>query len=161
VCSSDLNITGVIKPSTVGRVYLYEYEASTGSQKPLAIYENDETHPTYRRSRIPGLADIGTCACETNCVTGQTTVNVLVKLRYLPAVNDNDWLIIGNLPALKDMVMSIDKAEKHLVGEAEYYERRALRELSDELKNHEGAGIPQYEIQEPATFGAGGVEGVI
>jgi len=57
--------------------------------------------------------------------------------------------------------MSIDKAEKHLVQEAEYYEGRAIRELASELKNHEGSGIPQYDVQEPATFGAGAIQGVI
>lgn len=155
------NLAGVIKPATVGTIFLHEYEASTGSTKPLAQYEHDETLPSYRRSRIPSLDTVGTCAGETNCVTGTTTVNVLAKLRYIPVSADNDYIIIPNLPAIKDMVMSIDKAEKHLVGEAEYYEGRAIRELANELKNHEGGGIPGYDMQEPSTFGVGWMEGVV
>jgi hypothetical protein len=155
------NFTGAIKPVTVGTVYLNEYDSVSGSLKPLAIYEHDETHPSYRRSRIPALDTIGTCANENTCTEGETTVNVLAKLRYIPVSADNDYILIPNLPALKDMVMSIDKAEKHLVQEAEYYENRAIRELANELKNHEGGAIPQYDVQEPATFGVGHLEGVI
>jgi hypothetical protein len=155
------NITGVIKPESVGTWYLHEYEASTGSLKALAVYEHDETLPSYRRSRIPGLATMGSCGNDTTGVEGQTTVNVIAKLKFVPVVNDNDYIIIPNLPAIKDMVISIDKSEKDLMQEAEYYEARALKRLGAELKNHEGAGIPQYDIQEPATFGAGALEGVI
>jgi dTDP-glucose pyrophosphorylase len=48
-----------------------------------------------------------------------------------------------------------------MMADAEYYESRAVRELASELKNHEGGAIPQYDVQEPATFGVGHLEGVI
>jgi hypothetical protein len=75
---------------------------------------------------------------------------------------DTDWILIGNLPALKDMVMSILKAEKDLPEEAELYEARAIRELSKELVDHEGeSSFPRYDVQDPRTFGAGSIIGVI
>ena len=154
------SLTGAIKPVTVGTIYLHEYESDTGSTKPLAIYEYDETHPSYRRSRIPSLDTFGSCG-DDDAIPGNTTVNILAKLRYIPVAAETDYVVISNLPALKDMVMSIDKAEKHLVQEAEYYENRAIRELVTELTNYEGAAIPQLDIQNPAIFGAGALEGVV
>ena len=89
-------------------------------------------------------------------------MNVLAKLRFIPVAKDNDWIQIGNLPAIKEMVMSIQKAEKNLWDEAEVYENRALRELGKELVDYEGeASLPKYDIQSPALFGAGNIEGVI
>ena len=155
------NITRIIKPVTNGRVQLFERDTVESVDKPMGIYEPDETHPSYRRSRVPGMDAVGSCGDES-CPTGYTAVNVKAKLRFIPVVNDNDWILIGNLPAIKEMVMSIQKAEKHLWDEAEVYEQRALRELGKELVDFEGEGsIPKYDVQNTALFGAGNVEGVI
>jgi hypothetical protein len=153
------SLTGAIKPITNGTVLIQEYHAGTGSRKPLALYEPDEELPMYRRSRVPMLESVGG-GCDT-CVDGQAVLNVLAKMRFIPVREDTDYVLITNLPALKDMVMAIDKAEKHMMADAEYYESRAVRELASELKNHEGGAIPQYDVQEPATFGVGHLEGVI
>lgn len=154
------NVTRVIKPVTNGSVRMFERDMVLNVDKPMAIYEPDETTPSYRRSRIPGLDSVGGCG-DVSCPEGFTTVNVKAKLRFIPVVNDNDWVLIGNLPAIKEMVMSIQKAEKHLWQEATVYEARALTELGKELVDYEGEGsIPKYDVQSTALFGAGNVEGV-
>lgn len=149
------NIAAVRKDSTVGVVTLSEYEVVDGSPvfAPLGRYENDETNPLYRRSRIPGL--------EFYKNDGEVQVQVQAKLRHIQIVRDKDWLIIGNLPALKDMVMSIVKAEKNLAEESEYYESRAIRELERELANHHlGETMPTHDVQNLHIWG-NQVEGVI
>jgi len=154
-------VTRVIKPVTNGNVMLYERDTATLVDKPLGIYEPDETEPSYRRSRIPSLDTVGNCGTG-HCPDAHTAVNVKAKLRFLSVAKDTDWILIGNLPALKDMVMSILKAEKDLPEEAELYEARAIRELSKELVDHEGeSSFPRYDVQDPRTFGAGSIIGVI
>jgi hypothetical protein len=156
---SAVRITG----TTVGNVLLSEYEPTTTVTKPLGIYEPGETTPSYRRSRIPGLEAYDNCGCESDpCETGYTNVMVLAKLRHIPVVNDADWLVIGNLPALKDMVMSIVKAEKNLPSEADYYEARAIRELDKELEDHhKGETGPNVDVPDTHIFGFGSIQGVI
>lgn len=155
------NVTRVIKPATDGNVLLYERDTATLVDKPMGIYEPDETEPSYRRSRIPALDTVGDCGTG-HCEDDHTAVNVKAKLRYIPVAQDTDWILIGNLPALKDMVMSILKAEKDLPEEAEIYEGRAIRELGKELVDHEGeSSFPRYDVQDPSTFGAGSITGVI
>jgi hypothetical protein len=157
-----INLTGVIKPQTNGRVYLYEHDVATGVNKPLAMYEHDEENPEYRRSRIPSLADVDSSGTFEGIPDGYAMVEVLAKLAFIEATEDTDILLIGNLPAIKDMVQSIVKAENNLAQEADYYESRAIRELEKELVNYEVTnGAPQFDIQSPEIFGAGTISGVI
>ena len=155
------NVTAIRKDSTDGPVRIFQKNITTGAiEKALGFYENDETNPIYRRSRIPGLSSSGTCSscsdtdneCETKSLV------VMTKLQHIPVVNDADWLILGNLPAIKDMVQSILKREKNLIQEAMMYEESALRELQYELKNHQGSGVVvPLRVEGNGTFGAGGV----
>jgi hypothetical protein len=156
------NLVSVIKPVTNGTVYLYEYDVATATNKPLAIYEPDETNPVYRRSRIPLLSQVDSSGTFDGCPEGYAVVDVIAKLRHLPVADDDDEMLIGNLPALKDMVMSIVKAEKNLVQETEYYEGRAIRELEKELGNYNGGTThPVFDTQDPQIWGAGSIQGVI
>lgn len=131
------SLTGVQKPITNGFVRGYEYDTTLLTQRAIAIYEPDETNPSYRRSLIAGLSNVSGGACETK------TVNAIVKLDYVPARVDTDWLVIGNLPALKDMCQSLRKAENNLFEESAAWEARAVRELDKELHHKNGSGIVQ------------------
>lgn len=144
-------ITGVQKPATNGVVRLYEYDTATTVQRAIAVYEPDETRPWYRRSLIGGLSAISNDSdCETK------TVTVWVKLDFIPVVNDTDWLVIGNLPAIKDMCQSIRKAEANLFEEATAWEARAVNELQKELRHYRGDGVVN-PIRMPSreVYGAG------
>lgn len=108
------SITAVEKPITRGNVRLYEYDVPSGANvKALAVYEPDETLPQYRRYLIPGLSDstVQNNDCDNDC--NQHQVDVLVKYDFIPVRLDTDFLIIGNLPALKLAVMSILKEEQN------------------------------------------------
>lgn len=141
------SLTGVIKPVTNKSVRLYRYSPATGNELAMAIYEWDEERPSYRRTLIPGLS---------NDSCGRHSVTVMAKLEFIPARNDNDFLLIGNIPALKDMCQSIKKREDNLFAEAEAYEASAIRELEEELGHYLGTGtIQPVNFESRHTWGGG------
>ena len=145
-------LTGVQKAATDGTVKLYEYKPSDSTTRLIGEYQPTEKRPVYRRSLIPGLADDNTTI----------TVTVVGKLRFAPATVDTDWLFISYEAAIKEMVMSIRKAENNLVKEAQAYEDRAVQLLQEQLLNHLGDGhvaVPRF--QNTNTFGGGGVANVV
>lgn len=88
-------ITGAIKPITKGYLSVY----MTGGTQPnffVVTYAPYETQPFYRRYEIPGLAS-GTTYC----------MKARLRKRFVPIVNDNDMLMIPNLPALSTMVQAV------------------------------------------------------
>ncbi len=141
-------ITGVQKPVTQGAVRLYQLDSpGIGEQKLMAVYENDETLPTYRRSLVPGLP-----------ADRETAVTVVAKLRFIPARLDSDWLIIPSLPAIKEMCMAIRKAENNLPAEAQAYEARAVQLLMEYLMHWLGDGVVSTpRFANASTFGGGSV----
>lgn len=70
----------------------------------LLTMEPTETVSGYRRYFVNGMPQ----GC---CESGTVQVNALVKLDYIPAYVDTDYLIIGNLDALKEEVMAIRLSE--------------------------------------------------
>jgi hypothetical protein len=145
-------LTGVQKTATDGIVKLHEYKPSDSTSRLIGEYQPTETRPNYRRSLIPGLADDNTTI----------TVTVVGKLRFAPARVDTDWLFISYEAAIKEMVMSIRKAENNLVKEAQAYEDRAVQLLQEQLLNHLGDGhvaVPRF--QNTNTFGGGGVANLV
>lgn len=152
---------GVQKPVTNGVVRVYEYDTVTGAQRPLAIYEPDETRPEYRRSMIPGLSDMPACDDSSTGCTSKA-VTVMAKLKFIPVSADTDLLLIGNLPALKDMVQAILKRERNLLGEAAAYEVSAINELQQELASYQGSGpVPAIRVAEKAIWGGGAIDNLI
>lgn len=141
-------LSAVQKDVTSYNVRVLEIESTgTVTQRVLAEYEPDETRPVYRRSLIAGLPDEST-----------TTVTVIGKLRFVPARVDADWLAINYESAIKEMVMSIRRAEQHNLKEAAMYEARATLLLEEQLQHYMGDGArPTLNFQNPATHGGGGV----
>lgn len=149
-------LTGVQKPVTNGSVRLYELTEIGGALKALAVYEPDETRPEYRRSLVTGLcaSDDGTC--------DKTSVEVMAKLRFIPVANDTDWVMIGNLPALKCEVMAILKEERNLIPEAAVYSAKAVELLRDELKHWMGDGATiTLKVAGDNTYAAAGMSALI
>ena len=141
-------ISAIQKDATSHNMYLYEIEATgTVTKRLIGEYDPTETRPTYRRSLIAGLPDEST-----------QPVTVVGKLRFVPAVNDTDWLIINYEAALKEMVMSVRKAENNLIQEAAAYEARAVELMQEQLMHYLGDGavnVPRFQNQN--THGGGGV----
>ena len=149
-------ITGVQKPITHGPVRLYELDPATGVTRALAMYESDETRPEYRRSLVTGLCATTSTTCD------KTSVEVMAKLRFIPVINDADWVMLGNLPALKLEVMAILKEERNLLDEAIVYSAKAVELLRDELKHWMGDGaVVTLKVVGDNTYAASGMSEVI
>lgn len=140
------SVAWAIKPVTNGEIYVYERDEIAGTQRRIALYESDETRPSYRRSLVTG---IGTDS-ET-----YRTVTCMVKRELTELRVDNDFLLIGNLPAIKEMMMGVKKRDDGNLGAYEEHKREAFQLLDREASHYlgKGAGIPingEFE-----TWGAG------
>lgn len=128
-------IKTVQKPITYGDVILVQVDQTTMAEVVLARYKASETNPVYRRYFIHPTPE-GCCT-----TTGTFTVTALAKQEYIPAFRDSDSLIIGNLPALTEMVQALryyamDAVSAHAL--AEKHEKRALTLLRRELDHYMG-----------------------
>lgn len=152
-------LVAVQKPATRGPVRAFGYDP-TGLQplRALSYWEPDETLPDYRRSVVPGLVRTGLSgtASECNqCGGASITFTVMAKKRFIPVAQGTDFFIIQNLPALKEMVIAIVKAERGLIDEAEAHEARAVRLLEEELSSYEGNGVVEPIKVDGYTFAGG------
>lgn len=150
------SLVAVQKPSTNGPVRLYEYNTTAATQRAMAYYEPDETRPVYRRSFIGGINRPST---GSSCTT--IPVNVMAKLEFIPALRDNDWLMIGNLEALADMCQSIKKMENNLFQEAQAWESSAIAKLQRELRHYSGSGVVQPIRTQSRYLAGAGAENMI
>mgnify|MGYP001160520188 FL=1 len=130
-------ISGIQKDLTYGDVRLYAVDATTGVETLLAKYGPDEIAPAYRRYYINNLPS----ACCHNQTTSVLQVKALAKLEYLPARRPTDFLVIGNLPALKEECLSIRYGEMDTAAAAALSNkchRNAIRLLNQELTHYLG-----------------------
>jgi len=150
------SLVSVQKPLTNGAVRLYAYDTVLLTQYAIAIYQPDELLPVYRRSFIPGLDRVkGTCCSNPPTPTNVKPVRVMAKLRYIPARLDTDFLLISNIPALKNMCQSIRKREANLFAEADAWEAKAVKLLRQELAEYLGDGaIVPIRMTNPYQVGA-------
>lgn len=156
--SSNVSTGGlyhVVKEVTKYPVLMYEASNVPAITKLLSQYEPSEQVPIYRRSFIPGLADMPACEnAETEDCTVNKQITALVKLQHVPVVVDNDPLVIGNLAALKLMVMAILREEQNRHDEAAILEGKAAREIDGELASYLGDGVVSA-LKVEKDFGAG------
>jgi hypothetical protein len=98
----------------------------------LSNYQYFETHPSYARYLVPN-------SCSSSC---STTVEVIAKHEFIPVKKDTDYLILGCLPAIKDLCQAIKKFENAVNGsdvqEAVAFETMAFMKLDDELTHYMG-----------------------
>lgn len=139
-------ITGVVKPVTNGTIHLYEYDTFTTTQRKIATYQADETVPSYRRSFIGGL-----------CQDHPTVVTVMAKREFQPAVNDEDILLLGSIPAIKMMMLAVRKLDQGIFAESEVYEKKAFEILDREAQHYLGSGVQEPLQIFGASWGGGGI----
>lgn len=89
-----------------GQTWLYEYNTTTGLQRMIGKYEYWETRPSYARYFFPSIK----ASCTSGTCT-QESVEVIGKLEFVPVKKDTDYLIVGNVPAMKEMMTAINRAE--------------------------------------------------
>lgn len=125
-----------------GQVWLYEYDTVALTQRLIGSYQYWEANPNYARYFIPMILST-TQVQGQPCV--QTTVELVGRLDFVPVKQDTDYLVITNIPALKEMCIGIKKAEDEadstkansIIAAAEGL---ALHELDFELDMFLGVG---------------------
>lgn len=124
-------VTRVEKEETEGIVRLYQYDATNDVLLDMAYYEPTETSPSYQVSKIVGTAS---CGCDTSC-DGLKRVSALVKLQYVPVVNDKDIIQVENVDAVAMMMQALKLSDQYDIKTKQAMELDAVRELNLELRN--------------------------
>lgn len=90
-----------------GQSWLYELNTLDSTLRMIGHYQYDEPRPNYARYYFPSVCprptQNGSCA--------YTKVEIIGKLEFIPVAKDTDYLIIGNIPALKELMVALKKAE--------------------------------------------------
>jgi hypothetical protein len=111
----------VAKDLTAGYITCQQ-DDNNGTLLPLSVYQPSETSPQYVKVKLamftiaPGLLD------------------VLARLSFIPALNDNDLVLVESQDAIRDMVLSIRKKEAGDLAAAAALERSAMLELNHQMR---------------------------
>lgn len=127
-------IAGIQKDITNGAIQFFEVDTETDEQRLILTMEPGETNACYRRYFVSGLPS----SC---CTDGTIQVSALVKLEFVPVAVDTDYLIIGNLPALKEECQAIRMSEMDSMEArrmAAAHHANAIRLLGGELDHYVG-----------------------
>lgn len=128
-----------------GQWWLYELSTTTAATRLIGQYEYFVTRPNMARYFFPSIlgGQQSNPPSNTSCV--QTLVDAAVKLDYMPVRNPSDYLLIGNLPALGEMMSAVKKANN----ESDSIKKNqiilsglavAKSILQDELDHYQGSG---------------------
>lgn len=124
-------VTKVLKEVTDGPIRLYQYDSTTGLLQDMAYYEAWETAPNYRHTFLNANRR-GICY---GCNDGLKQITALVKLEFVPVVNDDDTVLIENLDALKLAMQAVKMADSYTFEEREKAILLAVREMNLDLAN--------------------------
>jgi hypothetical protein len=116
----------VSKPITFGTISLYAVNSANPAQEELiGKYENSETNASYHRYAVPNEPTVD-------------YVDVLCKVRYVPCVVDTDEVVVSNLGALKNMLISLRYEDEADLERSEMFFMKALQLLNGETKETRG-----------------------
>jgi hypothetical protein len=135
-------VTGIIKTVTNGPVHL-SYYLTPGPAIPIGYYEATETLPSYRKTLIPGLANVAnyTCPEDPTSIIEKRIIQTVVKLDHIDVVADNDFLVLGNIPALKMACKAVQFENQENQEKAVGYWAQARDLLEKELRHYQGEGV--------------------
>jgi hypothetical protein len=122
-------ITGVMKQLTTQRISIAVMDGAT--PYTLSTYEPVETRPSYKRYQT-GDADK-----EIRCIC---------RRRFVPAVNETDWVYPGNLATLEHGIRSLLFEESNDIANADAFWQRGLTFLNEEAKASRGGARPPIVI---------------
>lgn len=137
---------GVQKPITNDVVRITELDTVTGLERLLAVYAPDEVSPSYRRTHIGQFG----CELNTNC---PTTVTVIGKQRFIPALKPRDYLCLQSAGAIIAQAKAIYLRDNNNVQESVILATLATDLLDKELGAWIGSGDTQT-IGIDMAFGA-------
>lgn len=128
-------IDQIVREPTEGMTYLYQYDPVSTDLLMLGQYEPNETNPQYRSLIINGMGGWpGTVDSNGQCVR---EFEALVKLEFIPATNDRDFLIIDDFEALAMAIKAIKFYEDNDADNFEKFLTMAIAELNFESRNKE------------------------
>lgn len=120
------------KTNSIVRGYQWDGISTRDGTNPLlydlASYEASETNPDYLHSKINRVGN--SCRCD-----GLQQISALVKLAYVPIEHDDDLVLIDNMDALRDMILSIKEKEAGNITASQQLELSAFRELNYQLRD--------------------------
>lgn len=123
------SLSAVVKPETNGYVRITAWNGT--DEITLSDYAPVETTPSYRNYFIPQLYRPQQGVCNR-------VVLARARRRFVPVAEADDVLIIGNIPALKAMIIAQWKRDAGNVDEAEYYLATCKRILTEEAMAYRG-----------------------
>lgn len=126
-------ITSVVRQATQGMSFLYSYNAADDELKDLAFYEPSETNPRYRQMEIFNFCSMNGCTDDNG--VRRVQAEFLVKLAFVPVVNDYDFLMIDSFRALKLAIQGVRAEEANDDVMAEVKIQKAVKELNLELRD--------------------------
>lgn len=137
----DGGITGIqFLDDRAGLVWLWELDTVAVTQRLIGSYQYWERNPSYARYLFPSI--LAQTNSEGGCTT--TTVEMIAKLDFIPVAVDTDYLLITNVPALKNMATAVKQMEEAVSTDdftrAASFEAIALRELDAEIEHYLGEG---------------------
>lgn len=162
-------LVGVQKPVTRGPVRVFAHNTVTDTLRAIAVYEPDETLPNYRRAAIYGLNRVGGCRQPQDGGDGEecavTQVTVMAQMEFVPVRKLTDYVQVGNLPALKEMMQAIRYGEQDDLeskNKARIHELNAIRLLNREWSAYIGKGAQQdVHIITNESYGFRDIENLI
>lgn len=123
------------KPITMGGINLYA--VSGANEEKIGAYEATETTASYHRYAVPNEPSID-------------YLDVLCKVRFVPCVYDTDEVIVTNLGALKNMLMSLKWEDEGDMERSEMYFMKALQLLNGESREVRGGSQWKLNIDRSA-----------
>lgn len=124
------------KPITNGRINLYAVDGV--NQTLIGSYEASETTASYHRYSIPNEPEVD-------------YIDALCKIRFVPCILDTDEVMVSNLGALKNMLMSLRFEDEADIERSEMFFNKALQLLNGENKEIRGGSKWTLNI-DPATM---------
>lgn len=140
-------ITGVSKPETNGYIKVTAWNGTV--EVELSNYAFNETTPSYRHYFIPSIVR----RCDS-CDDEYRILIARCRKRFVPAVQDEDILMIGNLNALEEMIIA---QWKRLSDRDEYalHKTEAIVLMRAEAQAYLGKSrVPAIQFQRGFSIGA-------
>ncbi len=132
------DVLGIQKPITK-----FPVAVSRGATE-LADIPPGVTHPVYRRYKVANSSALGE----------SSYVRAVCSRQAIPIANEEDYVVPGNLSALKMGLYCITYEESNDLDRAEQYWSKAISFLNHEAEKHRGGAHPLATFH-PAGFGIG------
>ncbi len=142
--STFSEISGIVKPKTNGEIYVYAVNADETVKVHVGTYAPNDRSPFYRTYKVAG----------TNGDHCPSCVEVRARRRYQPIEGDNDFVMLGNIPALKKMVQAVWFSDANKPEEYQFYKSAAVDLLRKEATAYRGKNrLPSLTFQQGYAIG--------